>query len=59
MSIGLEMYRNPLTYPPYCQYIAPQGYHFMWNGENLGRYVWIRNNEIGNYYIEKDETNTD
>ena len=55
MSIGLEMYRNPLTYPPYCQYIAPQGYHFMWNGENLGRYVWIRDNEVGNYYIEKDE----
>lgn len=52
-AIGL--YRNPLTYSPYCQYIAPQGCHFVCNGENVGRIVWIRDIDVGRYYIENDQ----
>jgi len=49
MSIG--MMKNP-----WCnQYVAPQGYHFVYNGQNLGRIVWISNNRVDGYWIEKDE----
>lgn len=49
MSIG--MMKNP-----WCnQYVAPQGYHFVYDGQNLGRIVWISNNRVDGYWIEKDE----
>jgi len=53
-AIGVKKYRNPFTYSPYCQYVAPQGSHFVFKGENIGRIVWIRDSEVGNYYIESD-----
>jgi hypothetical protein len=47
MSIG--MMKNP-----WCnQYVAPQGYHFVYNGQNQGRIIWTNNPD--GYYIDKDE----
>lgn len=47
MSIG--MMKNP-----WCnQYVAPQGYHFVYNGENQGRIIWTNNPD--GYWIDKDE----
>ena len=43
--------------PYWNQYVAPWGWHFVYDGQNQGRIIW-RNNVDG-YTIEKDETNTD
>lgn len=42
------------------QYVCPEGWHFMWNGVNMGRVIWTASPE--GYYTakdEEDETNTD
>lgn len=39
---------------PYCnQYVAPYGHHFVYNGKNFGRILWINNTD--GITIEKDE----
>lgn len=48
MSVG--MLKNPLC----NQYVAPEGYHFVHNGQNLGRIVWINDNKVDGYTVEKD-----
>lgn len=45
-SIGMKnAYHN--------QYVAPYGYHFVYNGVNLGRIIWTNN--VEGYWIDKDE----
>lgn len=47
--MGIGIYKNPLD----NQYVCPEGYHFVYEGENLGRIIWVNNPE--GYYTEKDE----
>lgn len=48
-AIGLQVFKNPYM----NQYICQQGYHFVYNGENIGRILWTNN--VDGYYIDKDE----
>jgi hypothetical protein len=49
MMSSIGIYKNPYTH----QYVAPYGYHFMYNGVNQGRIIWTASPE--GYYTEKDE----
>lgn len=50
-EMGIGIYKNP-----WCdQYVCNQGYHFVYNGCNLGRIIWVPGNNIEGYYTEKDE----
>lgn len=46
---GIGIYKNPLC----DQYVCPEGYHFVRNGESLGRIIWTKSTD--GYYTEKDE----
>lgn len=48
MSNAIGMYRVPMT----NQYVCDEGWHFCWNGVNMGRVIWTASPE--GYYIEKD-----
>lgn len=45
----IKQYKNPYVQ----QYVAPQGYHFMRDGVNYGRVMWMSN--VDGITIEKDE----
>lgn len=51
-SIG--MYRSPLDVDGYYQFVAPYRYSFYRNGEQLGKILWMRLNEIDGIYIDED-----
>ena len=48
-AIGLQVFKNPYV----NQYVCVPGYHFVYNGENIGRILWTNN--VEGYYIDKDE----
>lgn len=49
MEKDVNKYKNPLSQ----QYVAPWGWHFVYNGQNQGRIMWRSN--VDGYTIEKDE----
>lgn len=49
MGNAIGMYRVPMS----NQYVCDEGWHFCWNGINMGRVIWTASPE--GYYIEKDE----
>lgn len=50
-AIGLQVNKNPYI----NQYVCVSGYHFVKDGENLGRIIWRKPTELDGIYIDKDE----
>lgn len=50
MSNAIGIYRVPMS----NQYVCNEGWHFCWNGINMGRIIWTSSPE--GYYVEKDES---
>lgn len=48
MKNDINEYKNPTC----KQYVAPFGWHFVWNGQNQGRIIWRSN--VDGYTIEED-----
>ena len=51
-SIG--MYRSPLDFGGYYQYVAPYRYSFYKDGKCLGRILWLRGIDVDGIYVDKD-----
>lgn len=49
-KMSIKQYKNPMC----NQYVAPWGYHFVYDGQNQGRIIWRSN--VDGVTIEKDET---
>lgn len=54
MGNSIGMYRSPLDVGGYYQFVAPSRYSFYRNGEQLGKILWMKLNEIDGIYIDED-----
>lgn len=52
MKMKMKDYKNPI----YEMYVAPYGFHFTRDGQNLGRILWAK--DVNNITMEADEDNS-